>query len=155
MPKLAVPLTDIQVRNAKPKDKPYTMADGGGMYLEVAPTGSKIWRMSYRQPSGKNNRLTFGHYPEVSLLDARQKRMDAKRQRSAGIDPAQANRINKTNKATANANTFEFVARDWHTNKLDTWQEGTAISILQRLERDVFPLIGARPLVWRFLPVCQ
>jgi integrase len=153
MPKLAVPLTDIQVRNAKPKDKPYTMADGGGMYLEVAPTGSKIWRMSYRQPSGKNNRLTFGHYPEVSLLDARQKRMDAKRQRSAGIDPAQANRINKTNKATANANTFEFVARDWHTNKLDTWQEGTAISILQRLERDVFPLIGARPIAGIRAPV--
>lgn len=55
MPKLATPLTDIQVKRAKPLDKTYTLADGGGMYLEVAPSGSKIWRMSYRQPNGKNN----------------------------------------------------------------------------------------------------
>ena len=153
MPKLATPLTDIQVRNAKPKDKPYTMADGGGMYLEIAPTGSKIWRMSYRQPSGKNNRLTFGPYPEVSLLDARQKRMDARKQRAAGIDPAQANRINKASNAAANANTFEAVARDWHANKLDTWQERTAENILHRLEQDVFPLIGNRPIAGIKAPV--
>jgi integrase len=123
------------------------------MYLEVAPTGSKIWRMSYRQPSGKNNRLTFGPYPEVSLLDARQKRMDAKKQRAAGIDPAQASRINKANNATANANTFEAVARDWHANKLDTWQERTAENILHRLELDVFPLIGNRPIASIKAPV--
>jgi integrase len=153
MPKLATPLTDIQVRNAKPKDKPYTMADGGGMYLEIVPTGSKIWRMSYRQPTGKNTRLTFGAYPEVSLLDARQKRMDAKKQRAAGIDPAQANRINKANNATANANTFEAVARDWHANKLDAWQERTAENILHRLELDVFPLIGNRPIASIKAPV--
>ncbi|MGZ9713882.1 Arm DNA-binding domain-containing protein [Glaciimonas sp. GNP009] len=59
MPKLATPLTDIQVKSAKPKDKAYTLADGG-MYLEVSPVGSKIWRMAYRQPNGKNTRLTFG-----------------------------------------------------------------------------------------------
>ena len=80
MPKLAQPLIDIQIRNAKPRDKPYTLADGGGMYLEVLPSGSKIWRISYRQPNGKNTRLTFGAYPEVSLLDARQQRMDAKKE---------------------------------------------------------------------------
>lgn len=56
MPKLATPLTDIQVKSAKPKDKTYTLADGKGMYLEVTPA----WRMSYRQPNGKNTRLTFG-----------------------------------------------------------------------------------------------
>ena len=59
------------MKKAKPKDKPYTLADGDGMYLEISPTGSKIWRMAYRQPNGKNTRLTFGPYPEVSLLDAR------------------------------------------------------------------------------------
>lgn len=58
MPKLAAPLTDTQIKNAKPKDKPYTLADGGGMYLEIMPIGSKIWRMSYRQENGKNTRLT-------------------------------------------------------------------------------------------------
>jgi integrase len=123
------------------------------MYLEIVPTGSKIWRMSYRQPTGKNTRLTFGAYPEVSLLDARQKRMDAKKQRAAGIDPAQANRINKANNATANANTFEAVARDWHANKLDAWQERTAENILHRLELDVFPLIGNRPIASIKAPV--
>lgn len=153
MPKLAVPLTDTQVRNAKPKDKPYTLADGGGMYLEVAPSGSKIWRMSYRQPNGKNNRLTFGAYPEVSLMDARRRRMDAKALKSAGNDPAQAKRIDKVNKATANANTFEAVAREWHTNKLDSWQTRTATNILHRLEKDVFPLIGKQPIAEIKAPV--
>lgn len=146
MPKLATPLTDIQVKNAKPRTKAYTLADGGGMYLEIAPTGSKIWRMAYRQPNGKNTRLTFGSYPEVSLLDARQKRMDARKQKAAGIDPAQAKRVDKTNKATANANTFEAVAREWHANQLETWQPRTAANILHRLEVDIFPLIGRHPI---------
>jgi integrase len=153
MPKLATPLTDIQVKNAKPKAKPYTLADGDGMYLEVSPAGSKIWRMAYRQPNGKNTRLTFGAYPEISLLDARQKRMDARRQRAAGTDPAQAKRIEKIGKATANANTFEAVAREWHANKLDTWQERTATNILHRLEIDVFPLIGKHPIAGIKAPV--
>ncbi|MES2324875.1 MAG: integrase arm-type DNA-binding domain-containing protein [Pseudomonadota bacterium] len=153
MPKLATPLTDIQVRNAKPKDKPYTLADGGGMYLEVAPTGSKIWRMAYRQPNGKNTRMTFGAYPEVTLLDARQKRMDAKKQKAAGTDPAQAKRIDKISKATASANTFEAVAREWHANKLDTWQERTATNIMHRLEVDIFPLIGRHPIAEIKAPV--
>jgi integrase len=153
MPKLAKPLTDIQVKSAKPKEKPYTLADGGGMYLEVMPSGSKIWRMSYRQPNGKNNRLTFGPYPEVSLLDARGKRMDAKKLKAAGSDPAQAKRVDKINKATANANTFEAVAREWHAVKLDTWQERTAANILHRLEQDVFPLIGKQPIAGIKAPV--
>ncbi len=153
MPKLATPLTDIQVRNAKPKGKPYTLADGGGMYLEVAPTGSKIWRMAYRQPNGKNTRMTFGAYPEVTLLDARQKRMDAKKQKAAGTDPAQAKRIDKISKATASANTFEAVAREWHSNKLASWQDRTATNILHRLEVDVFPLIGRHPIAEIKAPV--
>jgi integrase len=153
MPKLATPLTDIQVRNAKPREKSYTLADGDGMYLEVAPTGSKIWRMAYRQPNGKNTRLTFGAYPEVSLLDARQKRMDARKQKAAGTDPAQAKRIDKINKATANAKTFEAVAREWHANKLETWQPRTAANILHRLDVDVFPLLGPQPIAEIKAPV--
>lgn len=153
MPKLAAPLTDIQVKNAKPKDKPYTLADGDGMYLEVSPTGSKIWRMAYRQPNGKNTRLTFGAYPEVSLLDARQKRMDARKQKAAGTDPAQARRIDKANKATANANTFEAIAREWHANRLESWQPRTAENILHRLEKDIFPLMGRNPIAEIKAPV--
>jgi hypothetical protein len=146
MPKLAKPLTDTQVKNAKPKDKTYTLADGGGMYLEVAPTGSRIWRMSYRQPDGKNTRLTFGAYPEVSLLDARKKRMDAKELKAKGKDPAQARRVEKAVKAIATANTFQAVAYEWYANRLETWQPRTATNVLHRLEKDVFPLIGKYPI---------
>jgi len=146
MPKLAKPLTDTQIKNAKPKTKAYTLADGGGMYLEVKPIGSKIWRMSYRQENGKNNRLTFGVYPEVSLLDARQKRMDARKLKATGIDPAQAKRIEKAAKGKAATNTFEAIAREWHANRVESWQPKTAKNVLHRLEKDVFPLIGKHPI---------
>ncbi|MFZ6675577.1 tyrosine-type recombinase/integrase [Undibacterium sp. Xuan67W] len=146
MPKLAKPLTDTQVKNAKPKNKIYTLADGGGMYLEVAPTGSRIWRMSYRQPDGKNTRLTFGAYPEVSLLDARKKRMDAKELKAKGVDPAQSRRVEKAVKAIAAANTFQAVAYEWHANRSEAWQPRTASNVLHRLEKDVFPLIGKYPI---------
>lgn len=138
MPKLATPLTDIQIKNAKPKDKPYTLADGGGMYLEVMPTGSKIWRMAYRQANGKNNRLTFGAYPEVSLLDARAKRMDARKLKAAGTDPAAIRDDGKRIAADKRANTFEKLAREWHTNRLATWHQTTARDTLRRLEIDIF-----------------
>jgi len=146
MPKLATPLTDIQIKNAKPKDKPYTLADGGGMYLEVMPTGSKIWRMAYRQANGKNNRLTFGPYPEVSLLDARAKRMDARKVKASGLDPAATRDEAKRITAENNAHTFEKLAREWHTNKLPTWKGSTAKDTLRRLEIDIFPEIGHLPI---------
>lgn len=79
MPKLVAPLTDLQVKNAKPKDKPYKMYDGGGMYIEVMPTGSKIARLKYRQENGMENTLTFGPYPEITLTTAREKRSSARR----------------------------------------------------------------------------
>lgn len=146
MPKLAKPLTDSAIRIAKPRDKPYTMADGGNMYLEIAPSGKRTWRMSYRQSNGKNNRLTFGTYPEITLLEARNKRLAAHRLIAEGIDPAQAKRVEKATKARAATNTFEAVARDWHQNKLESWQPRTAKNILDRLEKDVFPLIGKHPI---------
>jgi hypothetical protein len=75
MPKLCTPLTDTAIRNAKPREKTYTLGDGEGMYLEVMPNGTKFWRMAYRQPNGRKNRLTFGKYPVVSLAEARTRRM--------------------------------------------------------------------------------
>jgi len=153
MPKIIAPLTDIQVKNAKPKEKPFKLADGGGLYLEVTPIGSKLWRMKFKQANSKEGRLSFGAYPIVTLLEARARRTAARSQMSAGIDPAQAKRIEKTNKAIANANTFEAVAREWHANKLDTWQPRTATNILHRLEKDIFPLIGNRPIAEIKAPV--
>lgn len=145
MPKLATPLTDIQVRTAKPKDKQYKLTDGGGLYLLVKPTGAKYWRMGYRF-AGTERLLAFGKYPEVTLLDARNQRAAARKQIAAGIDPSQAKRIDKFNLEAVNTNTFEAVAREWHDNKLDSWQPGTAKNILHRLEKDVFPLIGKYPI---------
>jgi integrase len=153
MPKIVTPLTDTQVKNAKPKDKPYKLADGGGLYLEVMPTGSRLWRMKIRQASGKEGRLAFGSYPEVTLAEAREKREVARRQKANGIDPAQAKRIEKTSKAIANANTFEAVAREWHENRLETWQPRTAKNVLHRLEKDVFPSIGRYPIAEIKAPV--
>ncbi len=115
MPKLAKPLTDAQARNAKGREKVYTLADGGGMYLEIAPNGTNHWRMAYRQSNGKNNRLTFGIYPEISLEDARKKRMDARKLIAAGVDPAEHKKALKTDLIKAGANTFEAVAMEWYT----------------------------------------
>ena len=145
MPKLAKPLTDIQPRTAKPKEKPYKLADGGGLFLLINPDGAKYWRMAYRF-GGFQRLLAFGKYPDISLADARKARTAARGQINAGIDPAQAKRVEKINKATANANTFEAVAREWHANKLETWQARTAANVLHRLEKDVFPLIGGYPI---------
>ncbi|MFC0168392.1 tyrosine-type recombinase/integrase [Pseudoduganella danionis] len=146
MPKLAKPLTDIQVKNAKPKEKTYTLADGGGMYLEVAPTGSRTWRMAYRQPNGKNTRLTFGAYPLMSLAEARSKRDEARKLRSEGTDPAQAKREAKRAMSDAAIHTFELVARRWlektATDRADSTQQKNA----SWLEKNIFPEIGSRPI---------
>jgi integrase len=160
MPRLSKPLTDIQPRNAKggmkpkgfsgrtqdePTDKPYTLPDGGGLYLLVNPDGSKYWRMQCRF-GGAARLLAFGKYPEVSLAAARDLRHQAKAQIKAGIDPAQAKRLEKVQRASNTANTFEAVARAWHANKLESWQPRTAANVLHRLEKDVFPLIGKQPI---------
>jgi integrase len=146
MPKLVTPLTDTQVKNAKPKDKPYKLADGGGMYLEVTPTGGKLWRMKYRRPDGKENRLSFGGYPETTLIEARSKRADARKLLVDGIDPAKYRDDTRRIAAEKSAHTFEKLAREWHTNKLSTWRESTAKDTLRRLEIDIFPEIGAMPI---------
>lgn len=147
MPKLAKPLTETQVKNAKTTVKPIKLSDGGGLFLLVNPDGTKYWRMAYRF-GGKQKLLAFGKYGknDVSLVDARKKRDEARKLLTQDIDPAQAKRINKITKATNNANTFEAIARAWHANKAETWQERTAANVLHRLEKDIFPLIGKMPI---------
>jgi integrase len=146
MPKTIAPLTQLQVRNAKPKDKPYKLADGGGLYLEVTPKGSKLWRMKFRQMDGTENRLSFGSYPEVSLSDAREKRDQARQLIAAGKDPT-VDREDAARQARVVAeNTFEKVAREWHAVMLRQWQPQTARDILRRLELDIFPAFGSMPI---------
>lgn len=146
MPKLATPLTDTAVKNAKPRDKIYTLGDGGGMYLEITPTGSKFWRMGYLQENGKTNRLTFGRYPEVTLAEARDRRLAARRLLDQGIDPSHDKKERQREQNEANANTFEKLAREWHTNNLSKWSAATARDTIRRLEIDIFPEIGFMPI---------
>ena len=136
----------IQIRNAKPRDKSYKLSNGGGLYVEVTLGGAKLWRMKVRQSSGKETRLSFGAYPEVSLLGARAARSKAKQQQATGIDPAQNKRVDKMQKRAAAVNTFEVIAREWHANKSETWKENTAKEAMMRLQKDIFPTIGGRPI---------
>jgi integrase len=146
MPKLCTPLTDTAIRNAKPRDKTYTLGDGEGMYLEVMPNGTRFWRMAYRQPNGKKNRLTFGKYPEVSLAEARDKRLAARKLMAQGIDPGMARREEKHAKEKATLNTFEAVARAWLARTAADRAASTQEKNTAWLERNIFPAIGALPI---------
>jgi integrase len=145
MPKLAAPLTDAQPRNAKPKDKPYKLADGQGLYLLVNTDGAKYWRMNYRY-GGKERTLAFGKYPQVSLAEARSKRAAARKLIDEGIDPSDQRKAEKIAKTDQTANTFEAVGREWHAMHKPNWATTHAAKILGRLENDVFPYLGDRPI---------
>lgn len=145
MPKIVKPLTDITVKTAQPKDKPYRLTDGGGLYLLVNPDGARYWRMEYRHGE-KRPTLAFGKYPEVTLADAREKRLAARKLLAQDIDPGQDKKERERERNEANANTFEKLARAWHTNKLPTWRESTARDTIRRLEIDIFPQIGSMPI---------
>jgi integrase len=147
MPKRIVPLSQAKVVNAKPRQKPYTLFDGGGLYLLVEPTGGKLWRFRYRRPgTAKENRLSFGAYPAVGLALARLRREEARHQLATGVDPGVVREAQKDAGTTANVETFEAVAREWFEQFKIQWTEGHATTILSRLERDLFPWIGKRPI---------
>ena len=139
------PLTDIAIRKAKPSAKAVKMADGGGLYLEVSPSGGKLWRQKYRW-GGKEKRLSHGVYPNVSLSDARLKRDEAKRLLAAGIDPGVQKQLDKVTASDRAGNTFESVAREWFAKQQGSWVAGHASKILLRLQNDIFPYLGARPI---------
>lgn len=138
-------LTDTKARTTRPREKPYKLADGGGMYLEVMPTGARYWRLKYRF-AGKEKRLALGVYPEVSVADARTKREDARRLLAAGVDPGEAKREQKQQAKVAAADSFEAMAREWHAQHRERWGVDHAARVMESLEADAFPLMGARPV---------
>jgi len=143
MPKLVKPLTPSAVANSKAKAEPYTLPDGGGMFLLVNPDGSRWWRFRYHRPgTGKRNMLSLGTFPEVSLKRAREKRDDARKLVADGIDPGDKRKA----EAVAAADTFEAVAREWYAKQSSQWVPAHGERIIRRLERDVFPWIGRRPI---------
>ena len=140
-----MPLTDTTIRNAKPGDKPKKMFDSGGLYVVVTPNGGKWWRLKYRFDN-KEKLLSLGIYPDVGLKDARERRDEARKQVAAGIDPAEHRKAQKTAQADQAANSFEVVAREWFAKHSPNWAANHANRIIRRLERDIFPWIGGKPI---------
>lgn len=140
-----MPLTDIALKAAKPAEKPQRLFDGGGLYLEISTAGGKWWRFKYRF-DGKEKRLSLGVYPDVSLKDARERRDEMRRLVANGIDPGVNRKIQKAAKVERSANSFEVIAREWYAKHSPGWADTHSSKIIRRLEKDVFPWIGGRPI---------
>ena len=139
-------LNDKLIKNAKPKEKQYKIADGLGMYLLIETNGSKYWRLKYRI-NQKEKTLALGTYPEVSLKEARDKREEARKQLAEGLDPSQEKKLKKLQRNINNQNNFESVAREWHSKQTERWTPRHASYVIKRLEADIFKYIGERPIV--------
>lgn len=138
-------LTDTAARKAKPRTKAYRLFDAHGLYLEIAPSGGKWWRLKYRF-AGKEKRLSLGVYGDVSLKEARERCNDARKQLSRGIDPSEQRKAAKTAQRILAENSFEAVARSWFVHVSPSLAETTKSRQLRWLENDIFPWIGSRPI---------
>lgn len=140
-----MPLTDIALKAAKPTEKSQRLFDGAGLYLEISPSGGKWWRFKYRF-DGKEKRLSLGVYPDVTLRDARERRDEMRRLIANGVDPGVNRKIQKAAKLERSANSFEAIAREWYAKHSPGWADTHSSKIIRRLEKDVFPWIGGRPI---------
>ncbi|VWD42015.1 integrase [Burkholderia lata] len=138
-------LTDLKVRTAKPTEKQQKLYDGSGLLLLITPAGGKRWVLKYRV-DGKEKSLALGTYPEVSLAEARARRDNAREKLAAGIDPGEAKKADKRAAQLAAASSFEIVAREWFETQRGGWSEVYAGKVINCLEVDVFPRLGARPI---------
>jgi hypothetical protein len=146
-------LTDTHVRNAKPKAKVYKLSDGGGMYLLVTPDGARYWRLDYRF-AGKRRTLALGVYPTTTLSNARSRREEARALLAEDTDPSVAKKATKRATRHANATTFEVIAREWLYQQRRRLVPRYSAQILARLEADIFPQIGPRPIADIDAPSC-
>ena len=140
-------LTDAACKATScPPDKARArFSDAGGLYLEVSPAGFKRWFLKYRK-DGKEMRLALGSYPDVRLADARTKQAEAKALKRSGVDPIHAKQVAKLQSSIQTGDNFEAVAREWHSKQISDWSEVHAKTVIRRLERDLFPWIGQRPM---------
>jgi hypothetical protein len=135
-------LTDKAVKSVRSEPKPRKLFDGAGLFLLVTPAGSKLWRQKYRY-AGKEKQLALGTYPKIGLREARERSEAARKLLASGGDPGAAKQAAKRFGLAVQAETFEAVARDWHTRQTPGWTERHAEDVLGSLERLVFPAIGA------------
>lgn len=148
-----MPLTALKIAKARPDAvKPLRLFDGRGLYLEIAPSGGKWWRLKYRI-GGKEKRLSLGVYSaagskmvDVSLEAARKAAEDARRLVRDGIDPSQERKAEKLRSAHQSANTFETVAREWYSKQATAWVPAHAERVLRRMELYLFPGLGQKPI---------
>ena len=138
-------LNDRQIKNAKPAEKPFKLNDGKGLYLYINTSGGKLWRFDFSH-NGKRKTLSIGKYPTISLVEARQAAENARRLLVSGQDPSEAKQQEKRERQAAALNTFESIARRWHSDNLVRWKENHAARVLRYFETDVFPVIGEMPI---------
>ncbi len=136
-------LTDVAVRQTKAGAKPQRLSDGGGLYLEISPKGARYWRLAYRF-AGKQKVLALGVYPDVSLITARERRDTAKKHLANGIDPSDNRKAMKA--VQSGEGSFEAVAREWFAQQSPAWVESHSSKIITRLEQNIFPWLGAKPI---------
>lgn len=140
-----MPLSDTEIRKAKPTPTRQRLFDGGGMYLEVTPAGGKLWRLKYRF-EGKEKLLSLGTYPEISLKEARKRREEGRQLLAEGTDPSAQRKAVRHARKVATLNTLEATARAWLEHRGEAWVERTRTIVLASLENDVFPTIGDTPI---------
>ncbi|WP_312633288.1 tyrosine-type recombinase/integrase [Pseudescherichia sp.] len=138
-----MPLTNVEIKNAQPRDKEYVMSDGSGLVVLIKPGGAKLWRYRYSL-NGKKQKLSLGSYPEISLAQARARAADARAKVAHGISPVTERREKR--EASKLINSFEGVCLEWQATRLQQWSEVYAADTKRLFERDVFPILGKRPI---------
>lgn len=143
---VTMPLTDTKIRSAKPQEKPYQLQDGNGLYLDVRPSGAKIWRYRFWLTPKKDGRYTIGEYPAISLADARKEREWAREKVKQGRNPTVVKDTEKLATMGDAANTFKSVSDEWFERKTITWAEKTQIVNRGFLDKHILPAIGKIPI---------
>ena len=140
-----MPLTDTAIRAIKPTGKTANLFDGGGLYLEVAPSGGKWWRLKYRF-QGKEKRISLGTYPTIGLKEARERREDTKKILANGIDPSAQRQAIKVSTTNVDKDSFEVVTREWFDKHVVNLAPSYSKKVRSLFERQIFPVLGAKPI---------
>lgn len=138
-------LTDIAIKSSKPRESAFKLSDGRGLQLHVTPQGSRLWRWAYRH-EGKQKLMALGVYPDVSLAQARDKAELARKLLATGVDPMAARKSDKIARRLAVEDTFAAVAKKWWESWKAARSDSHTVYVWRRLEADVFPAIGKRPV---------
>ncbi|QWA09506.1 tyrosine-type recombinase/integrase [Sodalis ligni] len=140
-----MPLSVRQIETLKPQEKPYKLADGGGLFLHITPTGNKSWRLKYRF-EGKEKLMTFGLFPAITLGEARKQRDKARALLAAGVDPSEEKKSRKAESLVTSGNTFKSITLEWYDSRKRTWSEKYAGEMISMFDKDIFPFIGDTPI---------